>query len=140
MKVKKGDKVQIHYTGKLEDGSSFDSSLNREPLMTTIGAGQLIAGFDSAVLDMTVGEKKSIHIPFLDAYGPHRPEMVMEVEKSLFPEGVEPQIGMQFQVDTPEYPMTVKVVEIKDAKVVLDANHFLAGKDLYFDIELVAIL
>jgi len=138
--AKKGDTVKVHYTGRLDDGTVFDSSEGRDPLEFTVGSGQLIPGFDSGVTGMNVGESKTVQIPSQDAYGPHHEEMVIEVGRDEFPPDVTPAIGDQLQMrhDTGRVIM-VTVTEIGDEKVTLDANHPLAGKDLTFDIQLVEV-
>jgi FKBP-type peptidyl-prolyl cis-trans isomerase SlpA len=138
-KVKNGDTVSVHYTGKLEDGTIFDSSVNnnRPPLTATLGQGQLIKGFEEGLIDMTVGEKKTIKIESVNAYGSVREEMVIEVPKANLPEGVEE--GQMLQAMTQQGPVNVKVVELKEDSAILDGNHPLAGKDLIFDLELVQI-
>lgn len=136
----KGDTVKVHYTGKLEDETVFDSSREREPLEFELGAGQMIPGFDSAVVGMEPGEKKSIHIPSDEAYGPRRDDMMVTVKKEEFPENVNPKVGQQLQVKRENgHVFNVVVADIDGSDVTLDANHPLAGKDLYFDIELVEI-
>ena len=138
-KIQSGDNVKVHYTGKLEDGSIFDTSLaeGREPLETTLGQGQLIKGFEAGLMDMVEGEKKTIEIESADAYGEHNPEMINEIPKAQVPEGVKE--GEMLQGMGPMGPVNVKVVEVKDETVVLDANHPLAGKKLIFDLEVVSI-
>jgi FKBP-type peptidyl-prolyl cis-trans isomerase SlpA len=138
-KIQSGDNVKVHYTGKLEDGSIFDTSLaeGREPLETTLGQGQLIKGFEAGLIDMAEGEKKTIEIESADAYGEHNPEMINEIPKAQVPEGVKE--GEMLQGMGPMGPVNVKVVEVKDETVVLDANHPLAGKKLIFDLEVVSI-
>ena len=138
-KIQSGDNVKVHYTGKLEDGSIFDTSLaeGREPLETTLGQGQLIKGFEAGLMDMSEGEKKTIEIESADAYGEHNPEMINEIPRAQVPEGVKE--GEMLQGMGPMGPVNVKVVEVKDETVVLDANHPLAGKKLIFDLEIVSI-
>jgi FKBP-type peptidyl-prolyl cis-trans isomerase SlpA len=138
-KIQSGDNVKVHYTGKLEDGSIFDTSLaeGREPLETTLGQGQLIKGFEAGLMDMSEGEKKTIEIESADAYGEHNPEMINEIPRAQVPEGV--QAGEMLQGMGPMGPVNVKVVEVKEETVVLDANHPLAGKKLIFDLEVVSI-
>ena len=138
-KIQSGDNVKVHYTGKLEDGSIFDTSLTegREPLETTLGQGQLIKGFEAGLIDMSEGEKKTIEIESADAYGEHNPEMINEIPRAQVPEGVKE--GEMLQGMGPMGPVNVKVVEVKDETVVLDANHPLAGKKLIFDLEVVSI-
>ena len=138
--AKNGDTVKVHYTGKLDNGTVFDSSADREPLEFTIGEGQLIADFEQAVIDMNPGESKTIKIPCDNAYGPHREEMLMVVDRSQFPEGLEPRIDQKLQVRDPNGgDSVVTVVDVTEANVTLDANHTLAGKDLTFEIQLSEI-
>lgn len=138
--VKKGDTVNVHYHGRLNDGSTFDSSEGREPLKFTAGAGQVIKGFDDAVMDMAPGDKKTVNIPVAEAYGPRNDDMVMEYPISEFPEDMNPQVGMELQMgDNSGNVFPVVIVEINGDMVLLDANHPLAGHDLTFDLELVSI-
>lgn len=139
--VKSGDKVKVHYHGKLTTGETFDSSAGREPLEFEVGSGMVIKGFDEGVTGMAVGEKKTINIPFNEAYGPRNPEMVIDMPKERFPEDMEVEVGMPLVMsDGQGQQFQVTIVEIKEASVVLDANHPLAGKDLVFDLELVEIV
>jgi peptidylprolyl isomerase len=139
--AKKGDVVQVDYTGKLEDGTIFDSSIGREPLEFTLGQGQMIPGFEKAVLGMQVGETKTFTIPAKEAYGPHHDELVMEIPREQLPEGLDPQVGYQLQSTTSDGTIVVvTVIEVTDTSIIVDANHPLAGKDLIFEIELVSIL
>jgi FKBP-type peptidyl-prolyl cis-trans isomerase 2 len=138
--VKKGDKVNVHYHGKLTDGSTFDSSQGREPLQFTAGSGQVIVGFDNAVIDMTPGDKKTVNIPVTEAYGERNDDMVMEYPISEFPADMTPEVGMELQMgDNAGNVFPVVITEINGDTVVLDANHPLAGQDLVFEIELVSI-
>ncbi|GHU78269.1 MAG: peptidylprolyl isomerase [Hydrotalea flava] len=138
--VKKGDTVKVHYHGKLEDGTTFDSSEGREPLEFEVGSGMVIAGFDDGVTGMQVGEKKTIHIPADEAYGPVQEEMIMEFPRDRFPADMTPEVGMQLNMSNGQgQNFPVVIVDVKDTVVILDANHPLAGKDLIFDLELVAI-
>ncbi len=140
-KVKSGDKVKVHYHGKLTSGETFDKSEGRAPLEFEVGSGMVIKGFDDGVTGMIVGEKKTINIPFLEAYGPRNPEMVIDMPKDRFPQDMELEIGMPLvMTDGHGQQFQVTIVEIKDDVVVLDANHPLAGKDLVFDLELVEIV
>ena len=138
--VKSGDKIKVHYHGKLVSGETFDSSAGREPLAFEVGSGAVIKGFDDGVTGMVVGEKKTIQIPFMEAYGPHSPEMVIEMPKERFPADMDITVGMPLQMnDGQGRQFQVTITEIKDSAVLLDANHPLAGKDLIFDLELVSI-
>ena len=139
-KVKKGDHVKVHYTGKLVSGEQFDSSKGKEPLAFTVGAGQMIKGFDEAIPGMEVGEKKTINITPENAYGQKNNEAIIEFPKSNIPEDMKLEPGMKLQLQNEEgHPIPVVVTEVKEDVVVLDANHELAGKELIFDIELVEI-
>ncbi len=138
--AKNGDQVKVHYTGKLDDGTVFDSSEGREPLEFTLGQGQVIPGFESAVVGMQTGENRTTNIPSEEAYGPHYHEMVLVVPKSQFPADVNPQVGDQLQLRQPNgQSFMVNVTEVGPDTVTLDANHPLAGKNLTFDIRLVEI-
>lgn len=139
--VKKGDKVQVNYTGKLPSGEMFDSSEGREPLEFTAGGGQVIPGFDNAVIGMKEGEKKNVHIPVAEAYGEKSDEMIMDFPRSNFPEDITPEEGMELHLnDDQGNVMPVVVTKVGEESVTLDANHPLAGHDLIFDLELVKIL
>jgi FKBP-type peptidyl-prolyl cis-trans isomerase 2 len=139
--VKNGDKVRVHYTGKLTNGSEFDSSVQREPLEFTVGAGQMIQGFDAAMPGMTIGEKKTINIPAAEAYGERNDEAIIEFPKENVPPDMKLEPGMALTLTNQNgQPVPVTVIEVKDDIIVLDANHFLAGEELVFDIELVEIL
>lgn len=140
-KVKEGDKVKVHYTGTLEDGSVFDSSRDREPLEFTLGEGQLIPGFEKAVVGMEEGDSTSVDIPSDEAYGERREDLEIEVNKEELPEEVDPQLGVQLQVKQNDSgrAIPVQITKVTDDTVTLDANHPLAGKDLKFDIELIEI-
>jgi FKBP-type peptidyl-prolyl cis-trans isomerase 2 len=138
-KVQLGDTVTVHYTGKLENGEVFDSSMvdGRQPLTAKLGEGQLIKGFENGLIDMSIGDKKTIEIPHEDAYGPYNDFMVQEVEKDKMPGEVE--VGISLQADTQMGPINFIVREVKEETVVLDANHPLAGEKLIFDLELIEI-
>lgn len=138
-KIKTGDTVKVNYTGRLEDGSVFDTSLveGREPLEATLGQGQLIKGFENGLIEMTEGEKKTVTIEVEDAYGPYQDYMVEEVEKEKLPGEVE--VGTALQAQTQMGPINFVVKEVKENTVVLDANHPLAGQRLIFDLEVVEI-
>ncbi len=135
-----GSTVKIHYTGTLGDGSVFDTSEGREPLEFTLGSGQVIAGFDEAVTGMAVGEKKKVTIPVEKAYGPRNEELVIAAPKQHVPADISPEIGQKLQMGGPNGELiVVTVTDITDTHVVLDANPPLAGQDLTFAIELVAV-
>jgi peptidylprolyl isomerase len=132
--------VQVHYTGKLDDGSVFDSSQGRDPLQFVVGTGQVIKGFDAAVRGMEVGETKTVRIPAADAYGEPNEKAVLDVERTQLPQGVTPELGMQFNLQTQSgQQVPARITAITDTHVKLDANHPLAGKALTFELELVAI-
>ena len=139
--VQNGDKIKVHYHGKLRSGETFDSSDGREPLEFTVGAGMMIKGFDAAMPGMNVGEKKTINIAPADAYGEKSEEAIIEFPKDNVPEDMKLEPGMSLTLSNQAgQPVPVTVVEVKDNVIVLDANHFLAGQELVFDIELVEIV
>ena len=139
--AKKGDTVKVHYTGTLDDGTLFDTSAEREPLKFTVGGGQVIAGFDIAVIDMVPGDKKVSVIPASEAYGDYSKDLVTDVDRERFPADMELEIGQQLQVGLADGEQAVvMVVDLSDTSVTLDANHPLAGQQLTFEIELVEIL
>ncbi|HEV8507836.1 MAG TPA: peptidylprolyl isomerase [Chitinophagaceae bacterium] len=139
--AKKGDKVKVHYHGKLTSGETFDSSAGREPLEFEIGSGSVIKGFDEGVSGMKVGEKKTINIPVDEAYGQRSEDMLIEFPKDRFPKDMEIKEGMQLMMSNGTgQNIPVIVTEVKDDGVILDANHPLAGEDLIFDIELIEIV
>ncbi|MBL3657976.1 FKBP-type peptidyl-prolyl cis-trans isomerase [Fulvivirga sediminis] len=138
--AKKGDRVKVHYTGKLKDGSVFDSSKDREPLEFEIGSGMMIAGFDKAVTGMKVGDNKTADIPADEGYGQRNTEMVVEVPKAQLPADLNPEVGQQLAMQQPNgQSIPVLVTKVETETIEIDANHPLAGKDLVFDIELVSI-
>jgi peptidylprolyl isomerase len=138
--AKLGDTVKVHYTGRLDDGTVFDSSTEREPLEFTLGEGSIIPGFESAVLGMAIGDAKTTLIPVDQAYGPHRDEMVVVIDRAQMPAEMQPEIGQQLQIQQPSGEVVpVIVTEVSEDEVTLDANHPLAGEELTFEIELVEI-
>jgi peptidylprolyl isomerase len=138
--VKTGDTVSLHYTGTLNDGSEFDSSVGGSPLSFTVGAGQVIPGFDAAVQGMAVGEKKTVTIPADEAYGEHNEAMVQVVPRAHLPDDMPVEEGMQVQAETEDGQlMVLTIVEFDDENVTMDANHPLAGEDLTFALEIVSI-
>jgi len=140
-KVKSGDKVKVHYHGRLTDGQTFDKSEGREPLEFEVGSGMVIKGFDDGVTGMSVGDKKTINIPFNEAYGPKNPDMIIDMPKDRFPKDIELEIGMPLAMsDGQGQQFEVIVTQLKEESVVLDANHPLAGQDLIFDLELIEIV
>lgn len=139
--AKDGDTVKVHYTGKLENGEVFDTSEEREPLEFTLGHGQLIPGFENAVVGMNVGDSTKVDIPSTEAYGEKREDMIINVPKDQLPADVDPEVGMQLQVNQPNgQPVPVRVTDISETELTLDANHPLAGKDLTFEIKLVDVV
>ncbi len=138
--AKMGDTVKVHYTGRLKDGTVFDSSVGDEPLEFTLGSGDLIDGFESAVVGMAPGETKTETIPSDKAYGPHYAEMIIEVERARMPQDMEPEVGQQLEIQQENGQVFhVVITEMNDDTITLDANHPLAGEDLVFEIELLEI-
>jgi FKBP-type peptidyl-prolyl cis-trans isomerase 2 len=138
--AKQGDTVQVHYTGKLEDGTVFDTSRSRHPLRFTIGKGQVIEGFEQAVAGMNVGESKTATIPVEQAYGPRRDDMIVTVKRDQLPPDVNPNVGQRLEITQEDNKVIlVTVVDITESTITLDANHPLAGKPLIFELELVGI-
>ena len=140
-KVKKGDTIRVHYTGKLEDGQEFDSSSSRDPLQFEVGAGSVIKGFENAVVDLKPGDKNTVTIVPEEAYGERDENLLIKMPKKSVPEGVTPEVGMRLQLANQQgQAVPVVVTEVLDDSLRLDANHPLAGKTLVFDIEVVEIL
>ncbi len=139
--AKSGDTVKVHYTGTLDDGSEFDSSKDGEPLVFTLGAGNIIPGFEQAVLDMSIGESKKITLPCDQAYGPRHDHLVQEVPRSVIPDSIKLEAGITLRGQSAEgEAMNFTVIGFDDANVKLDGNHPLAGHDLTFELELVEIV
>ncbi|MEN8128162.1 MAG: peptidylprolyl isomerase [Planctomycetota bacterium] len=139
-KVKTGDTVKVHYTGKLNNSDVFDSSVDADPLQFTTGQKQMIPAFEEAILDMEPGEKKTFKIPADGAYGQRRNDMIQTVKRSMFSDEIELKVGMQLTAEDPDgQPFVVTVATFDDENVTLDGNHPLAGEDLTFDVELVEI-
>ena len=135
-----GDTVHVHYTGKLDDGTVFDSSEGRDPLAFTVGAGQVVPGFEEAVAGMQVGDSKTVRIGPADGYGERRDDLVLDVPTEQLPEGLEPEIGMELALRGQDgQTMPVRVAAVGSEAITLDANHPLAGRALTFDVELVAV-
>jgi peptidylprolyl isomerase len=141
VQAKPGDTVTVHYTGKLDDGTVFDSSIEREPIQFALGSGSIIPGFEQAVIGMSPGESKTEVIPADLAYGPHYQEMVLVVDRQQIPPDMPIDLGAQLQIrqETGDI-IPVTITDVSEAEVTLDANHPLAGEDLTFDIELVSIV
>ena len=138
--VKNGQTIKVHYTGRLDDGTVFDSSADREPLEFTVGENQVISGFENAVVGMTPGESKTARIPADEAYGSRREELAIDVEKTQFPEDLKPELHQRLKVTHADgTESVVAVTKISESTVTLDANHPLAGEDLTFDLQLVEI-
>lgn len=139
-KAQQGDKVVVHYTGRLDDGEVFDSSQGRDPLEFEVGSGQVIPGFDQAVTGLEIGETREIRLDPEDAYGEPREDLLVDVERNQFPPDAEPAVGQQVQVQVaPDQNRVATIQEIGDETIKLDLNHPLAGKPLTFDVELVEI-
>jgi peptidylprolyl isomerase len=139
--AKEGDTVKVHYTGTLDDGTVFDSSIGREPLQFTLGEGQMIPGFEQGVLGMKLGESKTFTIPADQAYGPYYEELVWEISRDQLQPGMEPELGQRLQASqTNGQPIIVTIIEVSETNVTVDANRQLAGEDLTFAIQLIEIL
>ena len=139
-KVKDGDTVKVHYTGKLEDGEVFDTSREQEPFEFTVGNEAVIPGFEKGVVGMEVGDTKAIEIPPEEAYGAKQDQLVVEVNKSEFPDDITPAIGQRLQIRQQDgNPIIVTITDLTEDIITLDANHPLAGYTLFFDVELVEI-
>jgi peptidylprolyl isomerase len=135
-----GNVVKVHYTGKLKDGTVFDTSVGRDPLKFTIGEGQIISGFEQAVIGMDTGESKTVTVPSEQAYGPHHEDLLLVVDRDQIPPHLTPETGQRLEIhQTDGQTIPVTVAEVSDANITLDANHPLAGEDLIFDIQLVEI-
>ncbi|MHC4515319.1 MAG: FKBP-type peptidyl-prolyl cis-trans isomerase [Planctomycetota bacterium] len=138
--AKNGDTVQVHYTGKLDSGEVFDTSRGGDPLSFELGTQQVIPGFEAAVVGMATGDSTTVKIGCDDAYGPPRQELVIPIQRSELPDDLTPEVGMQLAMQSEDgEQVPVKITAVSDTEVTLDANHQLAGQDLTFDIELVAI-
>ncbi len=139
--AKKGDTVRVHYTGKLEDGTVFDSSRSRHPLQFTLGNGQVIAGFESAITGMTIGESITTVIPMEQAYGARRDDMIVTVMRDQLPPDLDVKVGQRLEItQADDKVLLVTVTAVTDSSITLDANHPLAGKSLIFDLELIDIV
>lgn len=140
MQAKRGDRVQVHYTGRLDDGTEFDSSADSDPISVTLGAGEVIPGFENALEGMSVGDKKTERLEAENAYGEHSEDLVFKVGREQLPDDAEIEVGDMLRVGFPDGSTAeVQVLEMDDQSVTLDANHPLAGKALTFDLEIVKI-
>ena len=136
--AKLGDRVKVHYRGSLKDGTEFDSSFDGDPLEFTLGDGMVIPGFENAILGMTEGETKTVSIPPDEGYGPYSDELIAEVQRSILPADLEPEVGMELEAKAEDGTVTVvTITEVTDDTVTLDANHELAGEELVFEIKLM---
>ncbi|MHB8883184.1 MAG: FKBP-type peptidyl-prolyl cis-trans isomerase [Thermodesulfovibrionales bacterium] len=139
--VKAGDTVRIHYVGKLEDGTVFDSSEGGASLEMKLGQGEFIKGLEEGLIGMKIGEKKAIHMTCEKAYGPHNKERVFEYDRSKLAEGLDPQVGQKMQMYRADgQPVPVTITGVSDKTLTLDCNHELAGKSLIFEVVLEEIL
>lgn len=140
-KAESSNTVKVHYKGSLEDGSVFDESFGKEPLEFTLGAGQLIPGFEKAVLGLKIGETVTTHIPAKEAYGERNEQLEMDVERTNLPPEIEPVSGMPLHLNQPDgSAVPVTITKVTDTHITIDANHPLSGKDLTFEIQLVEIV
>ncbi|MCL7453220.1 MAG: peptidylprolyl isomerase [Anaerolineae bacterium] len=136
-----GDTVRVHYMGKLEDGTVFDTTIAREPIEFTIGQGQVIPGFEQAIIGMEPGQSQTVRVPASKAFGPYQDEMVQMVHPDQLPEGVRPEAGQQLEIPRQDgQNFVVRITDVSESAITLDANHPLAGKDLIFNVRLVEIL
>ena len=139
--AKRGDTVRVHFTGRLEDGTVFDTSVERGPYEFAIGKSRIVPGFSEAVIGMKPGESKTVEIPVKKAYGPHRKDMIAVIERSKLPAHLNPEIGQRLRIDQADgQKIPATVIKVSASSVTLDANHPLAGKNLTFDIELLEIV
>jgi len=139
--VERGKTVRVHYTGTLDDGTQFDSSVGRAPLEFQAGMHMMIPGFDAAVLEMEVGEKRTVRIPAAEAYGEADPKKVAKIPRGQFPSADKAPIGIRIMLSTPQgQPLPAVITSVDDEFVTVDFNHELAGKDLTFEIELVEVV
>jgi len=139
--VKQGNTVQVNYTGKLKDGTVFDTSYGRCPMQFTLGQGKLIAGFEQAVIGMSAGEKKTVVIPSDQAYGQPRQANIIKMDRKTLPADMDPKVGQRLEITQEnDQKVLTTITGISDTNLTLDANHPLSGKDLTFEIELVSIV
>jgi peptidylprolyl isomerase len=136
--IQNGSTVDVHYTGRLTDGEVFDSSEGKEPLSFTVGTGQIIPGFENAIIGKTTGDKVTVNIPATEAYGEIREDLIVKVPNSQLPGAVEVGMSLQAQAEN-GMPVNVTVKEVNEDHAVIDGNHPFAGKELIFDIEVVSV-
>ncbi len=135
-----GDTVKVHYTGKLADGTVFDTSRDKAPLHFILGKEEVIPGFESAVVGMVQGESKTVTVPADQAYGPHKQELVEKVDREILPADLNLQVGAQLEATMEDGSLLrVMVNDLSETQVTLDANHPLAGRELIFEIEMVEV-
>ena len=138
--AKDGDTVKVHYTGTLDDGTVFDTSVEREPLEFTLGEGKVIPGFEEAVKGMKVGLSKTVTIPVEKAYGPRLDDLVIAIERPQLPENLNPEVGQRLQMQQANGRLSVVIVtDVSEKTITVDANHPMAGKDLTFELKLVEV-
>ena len=141
VQAKSGDTVKVHYTGRLDDGTKFHTSIGREPLQFTIGKNQLIPAFEQAIVGMKPGESKTIKIPAQNAFGPYYDDLVRTIKRDQFPPDLEPEVGQKLNASHIDgQTITVTVIDVTESSITLDANHPLAGQNLTFEIKLIDIL
>src|SRR5688500_6339508 len=134
-----GDTVKVHYTGRLDDGRVFASSRAQGPLELTVGKGTLLPSVEETLTRMEPGEERTVTIPAERAFGPYEPELVLAVDRAEFPEDIKPEVGQELQVQQGDEVVVVRITAVSDEEVTIDVNHPLAGQNLTFDLELVAV-
>jgi len=138
--AKIGDTVKVHYTGTFDDGVQFDSSIGKTPLLVNIGSGEAIPGFEKGLEGMAIGDKKTINIPAIEAYGEHNPALVHEVPRADIPEEIDLKVGLELTAQGPDGNTHIlSIKEVNEETVTVDANHPMVGKNLNFELEMVDI-
>ena len=138
--AKYGDKVKVHYTGKLTNGRVFDSSIDRNPMVFTIGQEQMIPDFEQAFIGMSPGESKRITIDSDEAFGPYREDLLMKINSENISPELEPKVGQRIEASRRNgQKVVVTIIAVNESGVTINANHPLAGEDLTFDLELIEI-
>ena len=139
--AKNGNKVKLHFTGKLDDGTVFASSADSEPIEFTLGQHEILPGLEEAVEGMAIGESRTVKISSEQAYGQRREDLTQEIPKEHLPADLAPEVGQRLRIDRPDgEPVLVSVAAVSDATITIDGNHPLAGQDLTFELEMVEIL